>query len=301
MKRFFVLFFIITVNASAQQLPMYSQYMFNMMNINPAYAGFRNTGNVTMLYRNQWNKIPGAPITGNISYDSRLENQNHGWGVQAYFDRLGIENRSGVQGNYSFKASFKKSALHVGISAGLLNYNTNFRQTNPFDAGDPALTTNLRAFIPTFGAGIIYETEKWYAALSLPSFFKTRLLDINDPRVQIAGNEAHYFLTAGYIHKMDEDLVLRPSVLVKAVSGAPLQYDLNLNLWLGEKFAIGASYRSTDALLGLAELQVHSRLRLGYAYDYTLSEIGNYSRGNHELMLRFDVGRVDENVKRKYF
>ncbi len=150
MKKIITAFFVFaSLTAQSQQLPMYSQYMFNMMNINPAYAGVRNAGTVTVLYRNQWNQFPGAPATGSVAYDDRLKNENHGLGVQAYFDRTGIESRSGIQGNYSFKAALNKSTLHVGISAGALSYSADFRRTNPFDLGDPSLNAVSRGILPT--------------------------------------------------------------------------------------------------------------------------------------------------------
>ena len=303
MKKLVILFLIVTgVQTYGQKLPMYSQYMFNMMNINPAYAGVRNTGTVTVLYRNQWNTFPGAPVTGSVSYDERLKNNsNHGIGVQAYFDRIGIENRTGVQGNYSFKAELKNSTLHVGINAGALSYSADFGRTNPFDLGDPSLTSVRRGILPTVGAGLLYEREKWYVGFSIPTFFKTRIWNIGESRIEKAGKETHYFLTTGYMHRIDDDIVLKPSVLVKLVAGAPLQYDLNMNVWFGEKFALGASYRTGDAILGMAELQLNSRLRFGYAYDHIISEIGNYSRNNHEFMLRFDIENADKTKARKYF
>lgn len=283
----------ILTQVRSQQTPMYSQYMFNMLNINPAYAGMREAGNFNMLVRKQWVNFPGAPTSGSISYDQRLNGKNNGLGAQVYFDRIGIESTTGVQGYYSYSAPMGAATLNLGMSLGVLNYASNYTSTNPFDAGDPSLMNNVQGYLPTAGFGAILESEKWYLAFSAPALFKTKLSENGKGVLSAAGKEGHYFLTAGYILPLTDDTKLKPSVLVKTVSGTKIQYDLNLNLWFGNLMSIGSSYRTEDAVLGMMELQLNPQLRLGYAYDYNISKLFNYNKGTHEFMLRYELGRLE--------
>ena len=284
---------LIISEVKSQQTPMYSQYMFNMLNINPAYAGIREAGNLNMLVRKQWVNFPGAPTSGSISYDQRLEGKNNGIGAQVYFDRIGIESTTGVQGFYSYSAPMGTATLNLGMSLGVLNYASNYTNTNPFDGGDPSLMTNLQGYLPTAGFGAILESEKWYLAFSAPALFKTRITQNGQGVLSAAGKEGHFFLTAGYVVPLTNDAQLKPSVLVKTVSGSRIQYDLNLNLWLGNLISIGTSYRTEDAVLGMLELQVTPQFRLGYAYDHNISKLVNYNSGTHEFMLRYELGRQE--------
>jgi len=284
---------LMMTEARSQQTPMYSQYMFNMLNINPAYAGLREVGNFNMLIRKQWVNFPGAPTSGSFSYDQRLEGKNNGIGAQVYFDRIGIESTTGVQGFYSSSAPRGAATLHLGMSLGDLNYARHYPNTNPFDAGDPSLMTNVQGYLPTAGFGAILESEKWYLAFSAPALFKTKLSENGKSVLSAAGKEGHYFLTAGYIVPLNESAKLKPSVLVKTVSGSNIQYDLNLNLWLGDLMSIGTSYRTEDAVLGMFELQLTPQIRLGYAYDHNISKLVNYNQGTHEFMIRYELGRSE--------
>lgn len=279
--------------AKAQQSPMYSQYMFNMMNINPAYAGQREVGNFTVLWRNQWVGFPGAPTTGSISYDQRLKDKNASLGAQFYYDKIGIERTSGFQGFYSYTAPFTNSALSFGMSLGVVNYFADFTKTNPFEPGDPMLQQNLKGVLPTAGFGALWSSKKWFVGLSAPALFKTKLYTQDQSRFTGAGRDAHYFLNGGYVFNANENVVIKPSFLLKAVEGTPVQADLNCNVWFNDLLGVGASYRTSDAILGMLELQLKPQLRLGYAYDYNTSKLVNYNRGTHELMLRFDLQKKD--------
>ncbi len=287
---FITLALFIVGTVEGQQQPMYSQYMFNMLNINPAYAGNREVANINMLYRNQWAGFPGAPKTGSISYDNRNEGSNNGYGIQLYNDRIGIENTTGLQGFYSLKIPFDKSTLAIGIGFGVLNYQSNFQNTNPFTAGDPSLQNSINGFLPSASLGLLYSTEHWYIGLSTPALLKTKINAKNLADVSYNGAESHYYLTSGYSFDMSERVKLKPSVLLKAVSGAPIQADLNMNVWFNNLLGIGASYRLSESYLSMLELQITPQFRLGYSYDYNFSKLVSGNRGTHELMLRFEIG-----------
>lgn len=267
--------------------------MFNMLNINPAYAGIREVGNFNMLTRKQWVNFPGAPSSGNLSYDQRLKGKNAGIGAQLYYDHIGIEKSTGVQGFYSYSAPFKSATLNLGMSLGVLNYRTDYSLTNPFDAGDASLQNNINGYVPTAGFGAILESERWYVGVSTPALFKTKISTSGQSGFEAAGKDAHFFLTGGYIIPLDEEYTLKPSVLVKSVSGAPVQYDFNINLWLGETIGFGASYRTQDAVVGMFELQLSPQLRMGYGYEHNHSKLVEFNRGSHEFMIRYELGRQE--------
>lgn len=272
----------------AQQEPMYSQYMFNMIQINPAYAGNRGTNQLTGLYRNQWLGLEGAPTTMSLSWDIRSHYSNVGYGLQLYKDQLGIETTTGFQSYYSYKIQFEKSNLAFGLSVGVLNYRANLTDVETFTGGDPSFAENVNNMLPTAGFGMLYATENWYAGFSMPALLNSKIYTEN---FKIELNKYnHYFLTAGYIFGISEAVKLKPSFLMKAVKGSPFQFDLNINAWIQNNFGVGVSYRIGDALVSMFELQVTPEFGIGYAYDYTLTNIKTFSKGTHELMLRYEFG-----------
>jgi type IX secretion system PorP/SprF family membrane protein len=278
----------------AQQEPMYSQYMFNMLQINPAYAGNRATSNVTALYRKQWVSVEGAPTTATISWDKRKTGSNIGYGVQLYNDRLGIETNTGLQAFYSYRIPFKSSFLSLGLNGGVVNYRAELTQLNTTMSGDPLFQEDIKSWLPTAGVGVLYATENWYAGISAPALLKTKT-SYNLPLKSSAGIfNQNLFLTTGYIYQASEEVKLKPSILIKAANGAPIQYDFNLNTWLLDAVGIGASYRTGDSFVGMVELQISPIFRLGYAYDYTTSNLKTFSNGTHELMLRYEFGIENE-------
>lgn len=278
---------------ACQQQPMYSQYMFNMLNINPAYAGNREVANINMLYRNQWAGFPGAPKTGSFSYDNRKVGSNIGYGIQLYNDQIGIEKTTGLNGFYSLKIPFDQSTLAIGIGFGILNYQANFQSTNPVITGDPSLQTSMNGFLPAASFGVLYSREHWYIGLSTPALLKTKINVQNFADVSYNGAESHYYLTGGYGFDVSENIKLKPSVLFKAVSGAPIQADLNLNVWLNNILGIGVSCRLSESYLSMIEIQITPQFRLGYSYDYNFSKLVSGNRGTQELMLRFEFGSME--------
>jgi len=273
----------------AQQDVMYSQYMNNMLNTNPAYAGNKTENNITALYRKQWVNVDGAPTTGSISWDYRKEDSNVGYGVQIYNDKLGIETSTGFNAFYSYHIPFEKSSLIFGLSAGVMNYRAAYLTgTNPTTGGgvDPSFQEDLNSILPTAGIGAIYTTDKWYLGLSSPALLKTKIYNNNFQVVSSANNR--YFLTGGYIFDISPILKFKPSVMLKANNGTSLHYDINLNGWFSNGVGLGISYRSNDAVVGMVEFQIIPGFTLGYSYDYLTSNLKTYSSGTHELMLRFE-------------
>lgn len=293
-----ILMLLSSVATWAQQQPMYSQYMFNMMNINPAYAGSRGVTSGTALYRDQWVGIPGSPKTSSFSLDMPLYEKKIGLGIQLYDDRLGIERSSGINASYAFRIQLTNSGtLSLGLQAGLLNYRANYSEVRTFQPNDPSFSQNISGLLPAAAAGVYYNSDKFYIGFSTPALLKTKISYDNSTDVtSVTGRDLHLFLASGFVVSLNQDLMLKPSVLVKAVSGAPVEYDLNTNLWIQNTLALGFSYRTGDALVGMIEFQMNKQLRFGYAYDKTFSNLGSLNTGTHELMLRMEFGSTNGKV-----
>ncbi len=289
----------------AQTEPMYSQYMYNMLGVNPAYAGNREAASLNFFQRNQWIGLKGAPKTSSVSFDKAFEKINGGWGVQVFDDQLGVEKATGSNLMLSTKVRVSdQGILSGGLSAGLMNYRIDLAKvSNRYTNTDPAFYANLNEWMPNLGLGIFYNTEKYYAGISVPNVLKSRLaaLDLMKSGIQKANN-FHLFITSGYVFDVNDELQIKPSTMVKIVSGAPVQVDLNTNVWLKNMFGLGVSYRTNDAIVAMFEIQASTNLKFGYAYDRTISPLKYYNNGTHEIMLRYEWGSLKAKVKSaRYF
>ena len=254
----------------AQTEPMYSQYMYNMLGVNPAYAGNREALSLNFFQRNQWVGIKGAPKTTSISMDQSIKDGKLGWGIQVYDDRLGVEAASGLNGMLSTRIQVsEKGILSGGLSFGMMNYRINLNDVNNRNnPNDPSFISidNPSKWNPSLGMGIYYNTDRFYAGLATPSILKARLASYENMITSIqTSNAFHLFANAGYVFDINEDVKLKPSTMIKMVSGAPIETDINLNVWLKDLLGFGASYRTGDAFVGMVELQATSNLRFSLA------------------------------------
>ncbi len=294
-KSLFLTFLVsASIQVFAQQDALFSQYMFNMMLVNPAYTGSRDVISLNAMYRNQWVKVPGAPETMTFSADAPLKNEKMGIGLTVFNDKIGIVNNTGFYGNYAYRIRLSNnSTLSMGVSAGMTNYRADLAGVRLNDeagsAPDAAFSSNVNKILPNVGLGLFYSSDKFYAGLSLPHVLNNKV--VADGGLT-ARQYRHTFLMAGYVFDLNHNLKLKPSALVKQVSGAPIQMDLNANLWLYDKFGIGLSYRSLDAPVFMVEAQITDQLRFGYAFDYSLAikPANGYNRSSHEFMLRYEFG-----------
>jgi type IX secretion system PorP/SprF family membrane protein len=291
----------------AQTEPMYSQYMYNMLGVNPAYAGNREALSLNFFQRNQWVGIKGAPKTTSISMDQSIKDGKLGWGIQVYDDRLGVEAASGLNGMLSTRIQVsEKGILSGGLSFGMMNYRINLNDVNNRNnPNDPSFVSidNPSKWNPSLGMGIYYNTDRFYAGLATPSILKARLASYENMITSIqTSNAFHLFANAGYVFDINEDVKLKPSTMIKMVSGAPIETDINLNVWLKDLLGFGASYRTGDAFVGMVELQATSNLRFGYAYDMPFNPLKYFTKGSHELMLRYEIGNFKTKIKStRYF
>jgi type IX secretion system PorP/SprF family membrane protein len=293
--------------ANAQQDALYTQYMFNTLAVNPAYAGSRNVLSATALMRTQWVGIEGAPKTQTLSFDAALPNKRVGLGIQVFNDRLGITKTNGAYASYAYRIPFSKGVLAFGLQGGIAQYRADFSavRLNSGSPIDASFMQNINKLLPNFGAGAYYNTDRFYLGVSTPHLLNNRFVDDNTVQVTndlVAKQYLHIFITSGYIIGMANDIKFKPSFLFKGVLGAPLQLDLSGSIWFKDIISVGAQYRTGDAFAGLFELQVSQQFRLGYAYDHTVSKLGSFNSGSHELMLRYEFGFTkDRIVAPRYF
>ena len=295
-KALFILILIVIAvkPAKAQQETMYTQYMFNMLAINPAYAGSRNVTSVTALYRDQWIGIAGAPKTATATIDMPIDDKKVGLGLQVYSDQIGITTTSGAFLSYAYRIRFDRGTLSFGLQGGASQYRADFTSValNTGAPVDIAFSQNVNKLLVDLGTGVYYNTDRFYLGISSPQLLSNKLTNLAvTGNSTFAGQSLHYFIASGYVFPINNgDLNFKPSILIKGVRGAPLQADINATLWIKDVVAFGAQYRTDSSVAGLVELQISPQLRLGYSYDASTTSLVQYNSGSHEIMLRYEFG-----------
>jgi type IX secretion system PorP/SprF family membrane protein len=212
-------------------------------------------------------------------------------------DKIGITNNFSMIGSYAFRIRFNTGVLAMGIQAAITQFRANFtdvRFSIDPTSSDPAFDQDINKTLPNFGTGLYYYTDRFYAGLSVPQLINW---DLSDGNISSARQSRHIFATAGYVFDVSPTVKIRPSLLAKYVSGAPFSVDVNANVWLFDRFALGASYRVGDAVNVLAEARISNNISVGYAYDLTLTELRKYNSGSHEIMLRVEFGVGKDKTK----
>ena len=273
--------------AIAQQKPVYSQYLYNGLVINPAYAAVHDHLTATVAYRDQWVNLNGAPSTSTISVHSGLHNKNIGLGLMVISDKIGMHNETGVYGSYAFKIRMPMGSLSMGLQAGLNNL-TSDPSRLATEHPDPSFAEYLSNTKINFGTGVYYNTKKFYAGLSIPYLRKKRTIR-DDDYLRSMIDSRYYYLLTGVVLDVSPKIKVKPSTLVRVEEGMPLAADLNLHVYLEEVLNIGVSYRSGDSFISLFELKLNDYFRFGYAYDWVTSSLGKYTAGTHEFSLNYRI------------
>ncbi|WP_299885538.1 type IX secretion system membrane protein PorP/SprF [uncultured Lacinutrix sp.] len=306
----FTLIFFSFAFSFAQQLPQFSQYMFNTISINPAYAGSRETLSVVGLHRSQWVGLDRGPSTQTLSIHSPMKNEKVGLGLSVINDQLGYENFVFAYGDFSYTIKTgENTKLAFGLKAGFTHYNLDTIGFLDDEAvySDPFFSDISSRWNPNVGVGLFWHTNKWYVGLSAPRILNTdyNLANRVDAVEYVALERVGYYLTGGYVFNLSENTKLKPAVLAKVVNGAPISFDINANLLFFEKLWIGAGYRynqDTTTLGGLVDFQVHKQLRIGYTYEYFLSDLRPYTSGTHEILLMYELFKPSKRIKSpRYF
>ena len=283
-----------TLILNAQQAPLYTHYMNNTLVVNPAYAGSRDALTLTALHRSQWVGFTGAPITETITAHSPLRNEHIGLGLSILNDKIGPTNNTSVFVDYAYMIKLnEKSKLAFGLSAGINIYNANLSTLQLDQQTDPSFQNNINNHVtPNFGFGAYYSREKFYSGISIPNLLQNSyLLKSPDNLNSLTGKEQrHFFLIAGALFNITENLDFKPTTLVKVTSGAPMQADLTATFIIMKRLLAGAMWRTGDSFGGLVGFDITDQFHLGYSYDWSYGlRSGTYNHGSHELVLRYDV------------
>jgi len=278
---------LLAFEISAQQDPQYTQYMYNMNVMNPAYAGSKENLSFGLLYRKQWSGFDGAPNTGTFFAHAPVSD-NVGLGLSVISDEIGPVNETNMYADFSYTLNLEgEHKLSFGLKAGATFHDIGLANLDLIDPNDVFFSENINSTTANIGAGVFYHSKTYYLAASVPNILSSVHLDANGTK--IGSESSHYFLTGGYVFDLSANTKLKPSFLVKSSFSSPTSFDLNLNALFFEKFEVGASYRLDDSFSGLVNFAITPSLRIGYAYDSITSEIKAFAPASHEFMLLFDL------------
>ena len=285
----------------AQQDAQYTQYMYNTININPAYAGSRGVMSVFGLHRTQWVGLDGAPTTNTFSLNTPINNSNLGVGFSLVNDRIGPTSDNTISADISYTIPMNEVyKLSFGIKASGNIFNLDTDKLDPAQANDPNLQNFNNEFSPNFGAGVYLHSDKLYLGLSVPNFLQDS--KYNDNEVAVFQERMNFYFIGGYVFDVSQSIKFKPAVLTKMVTGAPLQVDVSANFLFFDKFMLGGAYRWDAAVSALAGFQVTDGLFIGYSYDMETTNLRRYNSGSHEVFLRFELfNKVSKMVSPRFF
>lgn len=297
-----ILFLIFTaISSNAQQDPQYTNYMFNTMTVNSAYAGSRGHLSVTALHRTQWVGIDGAPQTQSLSIESPV-GKNVGVGLSFVNDRLGPSKETYIDASVSYTLRLNNdSQLSFGMKGGARLLNVDL--FDGFQNQSDVASINNK-FLPTIGAGVYWRNEKSYVGLSIPNFLTKNHFDRDDfssNNYKVSAERLHYFLIAGKVFDLSSSVKFKPAFLGKFVAGAPAIVDLSANFLIDDTVRLGVAYRWDDSVSGLLGFQISPRILLGYSYDLTTTRLGDFNSGTHEIMLRYELITKEKQLKSPRF
>lgn len=290
-------------SALAQHSPLTSQYLFNGLLINPAYAGSRDAFTANLTWRQQWVGFQGAPVTQVLSLHSPIKRSRVAAGILLVNDRIGVSRETGFLTNYAYRIPFRRGKLQLGFGAGVSVLQADWTSLAIQDRNDSQFASDTRGSIrPNFSTGVFYYKKLFFIGASMP-FIMSHRFDATRQVWTIGTERAQQqpMLTGGYIWKLNREFKLKPSTLIRYQRAAGIQADLSANLIIKDKIWTGLSYRSNDAVIGSFEVLPTPQWRLGYAYDLGISAITPYHQGTHELMLQYEFGKRIHVRDPRYF
>ncbi len=292
----------------AQQDAMFTHYMFNTLAVNPGYAGSRDALTITGLHRSQWVSFPGAPTTQTLTLHSPIYNNKLGLGLSVLNDRIGPTNTTAVYADFAYKLPVgEKGKLAFGLKGGVNLRNNNLASLKTDEQNDKVFSSNVKSdVLPNFGFGLYYSTDKFYVGLSTPKLMQNNYkTGTTTGGVSTSASEQrHYFLIAGTVFPLTDNIKLKPTGLVKVTEAAPVETDLTLTALFRDKVWAGVMFRTGDALGVLVGANLTDQLALGYSFDWSYTnKTFKYNGGSHELMLRYDMIYNDKQKIRspRYF
>lgn len=284
-----------SIVCQAQQDAQFTQYMYNTININPAYAGSRGFLSLFALHRTQWIGIDGAPVTNSFSMNTPLNSSNFGLGISFLNDRIGPTNENAISADVSYSIRTSESfRLSFGLKITANIFNLDVSKLNPVNQNDPQFQNFDNSVTPNFGGGLYLHSEKTYIGISAPNLIESKRFDSNS--VSMFKERINYYLIAGHVFDISENLKFKPSLLTKLVTGAPLQVDISGNFLINKKFVLGGAYRWSAAVSGMAGFQITEGIFIGYGYDKETTNLANYNSGSHEVFLRFELTKTYNKI-----
>jgi type IX secretion system PorP/SprF family membrane protein len=296
MKKKLILLFATSFTAMlsyCQQDSQFTQYMYNTINVNPAYSGSRDVLSVFVMQRMQWVGLDGAPVTNVISINSPLNGTNWGLGVSLVNDKLGPTSENIISTDLSYTIQTSENwKLSFGIKATANVFNLDSSKLNPLTS-----TANFQSYqtlTPNIGSGLYYYSEKAYIGFSIPNFIETDRY--NDNEVAVFKEKINYYLIGGLVFDVADKFKFKPAFLTKIVQGAPLQIDVSGNFLFFDKLTLGASYRWSAAISAMAGFQVSDGFYIGYGYDQETTNLANFNQGSHELFIRYELFKTNSKI-----
>jgi len=280
-----------------QQEAQTSMYLYNGLYLNPAYSGSRDALNATVMYRDQWVKMPGAPQTSSVGINSPLNNEKLALGLLYSYDQIGVTKTNSMNADFAYRIKVGKKkdvTISFGISAGFQNYSANLSGVATTDANDPSFEgNNQNRWLPNVGAGVYVYNNKFFAGVSAPYILANRL---NGPSALfatstgIARQYQNLLITGGYVFELGKKVHFVPSVLLKYIPKyAPVTLDFDATFVFIDRIWLGASYRLNDSYNFQLAVNLTKQIKIGYCYDLTVSPLSKYTTGTHEVMVSFDT------------
>ncbi len=284
-----LLTFIVYNTSFGQQKPVLSQYMFNGLVLNPAYAGRHEYSSFTTMYRDQWVNVPGAPKLTTITGQSGYKGRRVGTGFMISEDKIGVHNNLAAYGSYSYSIEFPDGGKFLmGLQGGVDILSSDWSKLILYDQNDVSFNGSEINYFPNFGTGVFYFTDDFYLGLSVPYILTSRKTKSDDIFKDVR-HSRNYYLTSGKVFDAGIKFKIKPSFLLRIENNMPLAIDLNVNFYYDEIIDLGFSYRQGDAVIGILGFQMNKFLKFSYAYDYITSKLNAYTKGSHELMLQYRI------------
>ncbi len=283
-----------------QEYKYYSQYMFNGLAINPAYAGTNDLITLTGDIREQWVGIKGAPSTQTISAHSPILKDQFGLGIIIINDKVGVTSQQDISINYSYKLKFPGYSVSLGLKLGFNSLKSKFYQLSYIEEQDNNFQDNMKAFIPLFGIGAYLKSSNCYIGISVPHLYKYVHKNYENSNINL---KTLIFLTGGYIFTVNEDIKIKPSFLTKANFGSVVEMDLNANVYYKDDYCVGISYKSLNSIAFIFELGIDKKYYLGYSYDLATTSLLKYQSGTHEISLNVYIDNKNKTkiLNPRYF
>jgi type IX secretion system PorP/SprF family membrane protein len=278
---------LLVLRAHAQQYPVFTQYYFNELVINPAYAGSHVQLSASSSYRNQWVNFPGAPKTISFSGHSSFFKSRMGLGLLINRDEIGSYKNNNVYAMYSYNVKFANATLAAGIQAGTNLLGADFRNLDLSDPTDPSFNVLIREFKPNFGAGLYYNRKNFFVGFSVPFILNNSVATSFEGFLSEIKERRYYYIRSGYIHTVNKDVKLNPSILLRTQEGQALSLDVNTAVIFYDALSVGLSLRTNDSFITFIDLKLSEKFHFAYSYDWTQSTLATFSNGTHEFMLNY--------------